>query len=642
VIDTRVRSNAYGGARAEAGSAKHPPSWATGIVDGWRRHRDLLDNAGSLLATTGLTSLLGFGFWTVATREFSQQAVGYGSASVSAFTLLGTIGLFGLGTLLIGELPRRGADRAGLVSAAVLACMLGSLLLGLGFAVVAPRVSSHFAVVMGTPARAALFVAGSVLTGVTMIFDQATIGLLRGGLQLTRNVAFAVAKLLVLPGAAIFLHDAFGFGIVSAWVAGMALSLVFIAAWLRLKGTHILNRPRWSILRELGWTAMAHNWLNISLAVPFTLLPVLVTLLVSPSANGAFYIASMLCAFLYVVPISLAEVLFAVVASDPRVIARKLRVALRLSFAIGIPGMIVLGAGAHFLLSIFGRGYSGEATVPLELLVVGYPLAVPKALYIAVCRASGRITRAAVVLTTFSVAELGAATVGALAHGLIGLSLLLLACRFVEALLITPTVVRAAFGHGRHRLPAGTVSEVVSGPQPAPVAGNGYRPQPAAPAGNGYGPQQPVHPAGNGYRPQPAAPARNGYRPQQPAPPAGNGNGYRPQPAAPARNSNRAGGQLRPPDSRAQDYAPAREPRSANLAWNHQHHGSQGATPTAQLSTAAFAQRLDPLPDMPPRSHRGAPESARNEKDKLDSVAERPPSPYSRSPGRSGPPDGRN
>jgi O-antigen/teichoic acid export membrane protein len=509
---------------------------------------------------------------------FSQQVVGYGSASVSAFTLLGTIGVFGLGTLLIGELPRRGADRAGLVSAALLACALGSLLFGLGFAVIAPHLSSHFAEVMGTPARAALFVAGSVLTGVTMVFDQATIGLLRGGLQLTRNVAFAVAKLLILPGAAIFLRDAFGFGITAAWVAGMALSLVTMAVWLRFKGTHVLVRPHWSILRELGWTAMAHNWLNISQAVPFTVVPVLVTLLVSPSANGAYYIASMLSSFLFFVPISLAEVLFAVVASDPRVIARKLRVALRLSFMIGLPGMIVLGAGAHFLLSMFGRGYASDGTVPLELLALSYPLGVPKALYIAVCRASGRITRAAVVLTTFSAAELGVATVGALAHGLLGLSLMLLACRFVEALLITPTVVRAAFGHGRHRRPAGTVSEVVSDPQPAP-------------------------------------PARNGNRPQ---------------------------GQLRPPDPRARGYAPTREPRSASLALNHQHHGAQGAGPAARLSPAAFASRIDPLPDMPPGSHRGAPESVRKEKDELDAAAERPPSPYSRSPGRSGPPDGRN
>ena len=332
------------GAR-RAGVAKQRPPWATRIVPGWRRHRDLLDNAGSLLATTGLTSLLGFVFWTVAARMFSQQAVGYGSAAVAAFTLLGTIGMFGLGTLLIGELPRRNATRAGLVSAALLACALGSLMLGIGFVVVAPHVSSHFAVVIGTPDRAAFFVAGSVVTGVTMVFDQATIGLLRGGLQLARNIAFAVAKLLILPAAAIFLHDAFGFGITAAWVAGMALSLAATAVWLRFKGTRILPRPHWGILRELGWTAMAHNWLNISLAVPFTLLPVLVTVLVSPAANAAFYIAEMLAAFLYVVPAHLSTVLFAVVAADPQVIARKLRVALRLSFMLGLPGMIVLGAG---------------------------------------------------------------------------------------------------------------------------------------------------------------------------------------------------------------------------------------------------------------------------------------------------------
>ena len=31
------------------------------------------------------------------------------------------------------------------------------------------------------------------------MFDQATIGLMRGGLQLTRNTIFAAAKLLALP-----------------------------------------------------------------------------------------------------------------------------------------------------------------------------------------------------------------------------------------------------------------------------------------------------------------------------------------------------------------------------------------------------------------------------------------------------------
>ena len=119
----------------------------------------------------GIMSALGFVYWVVAARLFSQEAVGYGSAAVSAMGLLGTIGIFGLGTLLIGELPRR-SRRAGLVSAALLASGLGSLVLGLGFALVASHVSRRFVVITGTPGRTALFVVGVALTGVTMVFDR--------------------------------------------------------------------------------------------------------------------------------------------------------------------------------------------------------------------------------------------------------------------------------------------------------------------------------------------------------------------------------------------------------------------------------------------------------------------------------------
>src|ERR1039457_4536730 len=155
-------------------------------MDVWRRHHDLLSNASSLVAATGITSVLGFAYWAVAARLFSQQAVGYGSAAVSAMTLLGTIGMFGLGTVLIGELPRR-SPGAGLVSAALLTSALGSLVLGLGFAIVAPLVSRRFGHIIGTPSQAALFAVGVGLTGVSLVFDQATIGLMRGGLQLSRN-----------------------------------------------------------------------------------------------------------------------------------------------------------------------------------------------------------------------------------------------------------------------------------------------------------------------------------------------------------------------------------------------------------------------------------------------------------------------
>src|ERR1700744_6219552 len=113
-------------------------------------------------------------------------------------TLLGTIGMFGLGTMLIGELPRR-ESRGELMTAALIASFLGSLILGMGFALVSLAFGSHFVEIAGTFVRMVIFSFGVAVTGATLVFDDATIGLMRGGLQLNRNVAVSVIKMAALP-----------------------------------------------------------------------------------------------------------------------------------------------------------------------------------------------------------------------------------------------------------------------------------------------------------------------------------------------------------------------------------------------------------------------------------------------------------
>jgi O-antigen/teichoic acid export membrane protein len=423
----------------------------SGIKAAWHMHHELLHNAGSLVATTGVTSIIGFAYWAIAARMFTQREIGYGSAAVSAMTVLGTIGMFGLGTLLIGELPRRRRLSGGLVAAALLASGFGSLVLGLGFAVVAPNISGRFEEIAGNPIRTMLFAAGVALTGITQVFDSATIGLLRGGLQLTRNVAFTAAKLLALPIAAISLHEGFGIGITASWVAGMLMSVLPVAISLRSTGVPALLKADWGGLKGLGKTVMAHNWLNLSINLPYSLVPVLVSVVVSPSANAAFYIAWMLSSFLYVVPAHLSTVLFAVASSNPKAMARKLRFTLSTSIFVGLPGMAILGVGAHLALSMFGASYAAEATLPMRLLVLAYLPTISKVHYVAVCRASGRISRAAAVLTAFAALEIAGAVAGGVSAGLNGLSLGILAVLLVEAIVITPTILRSAFGYGRHR-----------------------------------------------------------------------------------------------------------------------------------------------------------------------------------------------
>jgi hypothetical protein len=113
--------------------------------------------------------------------------------------------------------------------------------------------------------------------------------------------------------------------------------------------------------------------------------------------------------------------------------------------------MAVLGFGAHLALSMFGPGYARAATLPLWLLVIGYLPNIPKMQYIAVCRAAGRIPRAAAVMTVAAVMEVTASAIGGEYGGLKGLSFALLAVFIFEGLVTTPPVLRAAMGRGRHR-----------------------------------------------------------------------------------------------------------------------------------------------------------------------------------------------
>ena len=410
----------------------------------WQRHHELLHNAGSLFATTGLTSLFGFAYWVVAAREFSQQAVGYGSATVSAMTLLGTVGMFGLGTMLLGELPRR-SRRGGLFAAALIVSAIGSLLLGFGFPPMAVAFGAHFPTIIGTPGRLVLFAVGVAVTGASMVLDEGTIGLLRGGVVLTRNLVMSVSKLIALPVTAVVLHDAFGVGLELAWVLGTLVSLLPAAWMLRRGGSRILHRPDWVLLRKLGKVALSHNWLNLAIQTPPRIIPVLVTIVVSPSANAAFYVAWMLASFLFMVPASLSIVLFAIASAAPQVIAEKLRFVLRLSVLIGLPAMVVLAVGAHVALGIFGASYSRLATVPLLLLIVTYIPGLPKSQYVAVCRATGKVNRAALVLTIAAFAELGAVVTGGRLGGLNGLTLGYLCVTVIEGFVTAPTVLRTAY-----------------------------------------------------------------------------------------------------------------------------------------------------------------------------------------------------
>ena len=447
------------------------------VRDALQRNSVLLRNAGSLAATTGLTSLFGFVFTIIAARSFLPNAVGWGNAAINAMQLFGTIGMFGLNTMLIGELPKRkqdGESRGGLVSASIAASAIGSVTLGLIFAlIVGLRFNKSLPGVGGTLNEVLLFTIGTALTSATLVLDDATIGILRGGVQLWRNMALSGIKLAALPVTAIFLHDGLGVGLSLSYVIGIVGSVVAASIMLIRGGSQIFHKPDWGSLRRLLPVAVNHNWLNLAMATPSRIIPIIVAVVVGGDKFAVFYAAWMITSLLFMVPVHLGTVLFALASASPQVVAEKLRFVLRVSLLIGLPVMAVLAIGAHFLLGVFDSPknhdiYTQLGQIPLWLLVIGYIPQMPRAQFIAVSRATNRVSQAAGLICFFACCEFASIYVGGRLGGLNGLSFAYLGVLIMEGLITAPTVLRAAY--------AVTATAAATGAFPAVAADTGaYR-----------------------------------------------------------------------------------------------------------------------------------------------------------------------
>jgi len=404
----------------------------------------ILKNAVSLVGTQVVTSAIGFIYWWLAARRFPPQSVGLASASVSAMILLGTIGIMGFGTLLMGIL-RREPDQAGnLIASALVAVGVAGSLIGILFVWSTSWISSDLEVWSANIWNALLFGASVGLASIVLVVDQSLIGLLRGDLQLWRNTVFALAKLVILWIIASWLSGASGVMIYGTWFAGNLISCLFLIGYAIYKGQRMsAYRPRIGLVRRLGIDALVHHSLNIALQAPGLALPVIVTIVLSAQLNAYFYASWMIASFVFVGPIALATVLYAVGSVDAAKLSQKFRSTLNFSLAIGVLACSGLFVIAGRVLWIFGPDYAGQAAWSLRILSLAVFPIIIKNLYVAVYRIRNRIIVATRLVIVGGALELLLAVAGGKIGGLAGLSAGWVLAVFIEGLVMLPTVIQA-------------------------------------------------------------------------------------------------------------------------------------------------------------------------------------------------------
>jgi O-antigen/teichoic acid export membrane protein len=421
------------------------PATRGGIVKALRGHLDLFVNAGSLMATTAITSLFGFAYWWIAARTAPAEAVGQASAAVSAMTLIGTIGMFGMGTMLISDLPALRGRKWELISTCLLVSGGAATLGGLGYVALAHLAIPGLQDAFGSTAATVLLIFGIALSAMTLVLDEALVGLLAGPLQLMRNFWFSIIKLALLGALAVLPIALTGGELLLTWVAGMVLSVAILGSALRRRGMVDSLRPRLELLRGRGRATFDHNVLNLATYLPRAALPLVVTAVLSAEANASFYTAFMVTSFLAMVPGNVALTLFAVASGDKAALRAKVRMGLLICLGLGLPASIVVAVAAGPIMSIFGAQYASSAGTALAILALTYVPFVFHHFFLAISRVQNRIRGAGIFSVFAGLAELAAAWYGGSRGSLTDLVGAVAIVMAIEMVLVAPAVLRVVF-----------------------------------------------------------------------------------------------------------------------------------------------------------------------------------------------------
>ncbi|MEU9991291.1 lipopolysaccharide biosynthesis protein [Streptomyces sp. NPDC048045] len=351
----------------------------------------LFRNAYALMLNTGISAVLGLGFWLAAARYYSESAVGQGSAAIAAMKLLAGLTAVTLTGALARFIPVSGQRTGRLIfrtyagSSLIVALAAGVFLMTLD----AWGPSYRF---LHGPVNGLGFIAAVIAWNLLTLQDGVLTGLRSAPWVPVGNTVFSAVKLGLLVAFAVAIPAA---GVFVSWVAAIATSVVPLG-WLvfrRLVPRHVRateNHARPPTLKEIGrFLAGDYTGSLFSLAVVY-LVPVIIASQVSSEDNAYFYITTTIGGTTNLLAINMGASLTVEGSHDPGRLATDTRAALKRMARIMLPIAAVLFVGAPWILGVFGDGYALAATPLLRWFAVGALLRVVMETYFAVLRAQSR------------------------------------------------------------------------------------------------------------------------------------------------------------------------------------------------------------------------------------------------------------
>jgi O-antigen/teichoic acid export membrane protein len=325
----------------------------------------------NLFLNTGILSVLGLVFWTFATHNYPESTVGLFAALTSGVGLLSTVATLGFQNTITRHVASAENPRA-LVSAAVMVIVgMGAALCLATILLLGPHLPSELD--LRQRGSMAFLLAGLVVvSAIGTVFSAGLVATRATPALVIANSAGGIVKLVAVVLLATFRSSglllAFGLGLlVATFGTGLAL-------FRRLKGNGLSIRS-FDILRtHLSLTA--GNYLATTMGIlPATVVPLVVLAVGGPVETAHFGIVFTVVSFLIVIPSTLAGVLFAEASRPDASLGAQLRKALRGTYVLLLPALVILIVAGPFALRIFGASYASAGAGCLRVMALsGLPM----------------------------------------------------------------------------------------------------------------------------------------------------------------------------------------------------------------------------------------------------------------------------
>jgi O-antigen/teichoic acid export membrane protein len=356
------------------------------ITQGWRN--PLLRNGYLLTLSFGLTGLIGLGYWMVAARLYDPATVGSNSAGISMMMFIGAIAQLNLSSVMVRFVPIAGQRTRRLVAGAFVVSGCLGVVVGVA-SVAAVRFVVPDSDFLTGIAPMAMFIASIVLYSVFVIQDGVLVGLHRAELVPLKNVAFGIAKLLLVVALAAVMpfHGIFASGVLALAVLVLAVGIYLFARAIP-RHCRVNDTDNLPPVREIGRFVAFDYVGSIASIGSIDVVPILVIAVLGAEQNAYFAVAWLIAYTLQLLNTAMGTSLVAVTATDPSQLSHSVRHVLAHTAKLLVPAVALMMATAPILLGLFGREYQA-ATATLQLLALS---AIPN-LFVSTAISSARVQR---------------------------------------------------------------------------------------------------------------------------------------------------------------------------------------------------------------------------------------------------------